>query len=295
MVNLELYRAFYTVAKCGSLTKAAEELFISQPAVSQAIKQLESQLGTTLFKRTHRGMELSDQGGKQIFNIVEKALTDLDSAENKLKEINNTASGTLRISASDTIFSYALIGKIAEYHAKYPDVKINLISCTTSETIELLKDKKCDIAFLNLPIEEKDVNLSGVFMPLHDIFVCNENYKELANQVQPLRSMHDYPLLMLDMNTVTRKAIIQFAHSIGVHLHPEIECGSLELMIQLAKNGVGIACVSKEYVKRELDEKSLFEIPTDPPLPARAVGIAFPKNQNLTFAVKEFIKLFNEE
>ncbi len=295
MVNLELYRAFYTVAKCGSLTKAAEELYISQPAVSQAIKQLESQLGTTLFKRTHRGMELSDQGGKQIFDIVEKALTDLDSAESKLKEINNTASGTLRISASDTIFSYALIGKIAEYHAKYPDVKINLISCTTAETIELLKDKKCDIAFLNLPIEEKDVNLSGVFMPLHDIFVGNENYKELANQVQPLRSMHDYPLLMLDMNTVTRKAIIQFAHSIGVHLHPEIECGSLELMIQLAKNGVGIACVSKEYVKRELDEKSLFEIPTDPPLPARAVGIAFPKNQNLTFAVKEFIKLFNEE
>ena len=92
-----------------------------------------------------------------------------------------------------------------------------------------------------------------------------------------------------------KKAIFEFAHSIGVHLYPEIECGSLELMVQLAKNGVGIACVSKEYVKRELEEKSLFEIKTDPPLPARAVGIAFPKNQNLTFAVKEFVKLFNEE
>ena len=77
MVNLELYRVFYAVAKCGSLTKAAEELFISQPAVSQAIKQLESQLGTTLFKRTHRGMELSEQGGKVIFDIVEKALAAL--------------------------------------------------------------------------------------------------------------------------------------------------------------------------------------------------------------------------
>lgn len=295
MVNLELYRAFYTVAKCGSLTKAAEELYISQPAVSQAIKQLESQLGTTLFKRTHRGMELSEQGGKVIFDIVEKALADLDSAENKLKEINNTGTGTLRISASDTIFSYALIDKIALYHAKYPDVKINLISCTTTETLEYLKDNKCDIAFLNLPIEEKDVNLSGVFMPLHDIFVANENYKELSNEIQPLHTMHDYPLLMLDRNTVTRKAIFEFAHSIGVHLYPEIECGSLELMVQLAKNGVGIACVSKEYVKRELEEKSLFEIKTDPPLPARAVGIAFPKNQNLTFAVKEFVKLFNEE
>ena len=104
MVNLELYRVFYTVAKCGSLTRAAEELFISQPTVSQAIKQLEGQLDTPLFNRTHRGMELSEQGGKQIFDIVERALGQLETAENKLKEINQTATGTIRISASDTIF-----------------------------------------------------------------------------------------------------------------------------------------------------------------------------------------------
>ena len=225
MVNLELYRVFYTVAKCGSLTRAADELFISQPAVSQAIKQLEGQLGTSLFNRTHRGMELSERGGKQIFDIVEKALSDLDAAENKLKEINSTATGTIRISASDTIFSYVLIDKIAQYHEKYPSVKLNLINCITTETLELLKNNKCDIAFLNLPVDDKDFNLSSVVMPLHDTFVANERFATLAEGVQPLKSMHDYPLLMLDTNTVTRKAIIQFSHSIGVHLHPEIECG----------------------------------------------------------------------
>lgn len=294
MVNLELYRVFYTVAKCGSLTRAADELFISQPAVSQAIKQLESQLGTPLFNRTHRGMELSEQGGKQIFGIVEKALGELDMAENKLREINSTATGTIRISASDTIFSYVLIDKIAEYHEKYPDVKLNLINCITTETIELLKNNKCDIAFVNLPIDDKDFTLTSVVMPLHDTFVANERFKTLAEGVQPLKSMHDYPLLMLDTNTVTRKAIIQFSHSIGVHLHPEIECGSLELMIQLAKNGVGIACVPKEYVRRELaEDKTLFEIKTEPQLPARSVGIAFPKGQPVSFACKEFFKMFN--
>ena len=294
MVNLELYRVFYTVAKCGSLTRAADELFISQPAVSQAIKQLESQLGTPLFNRTHRGMELSEQGGKQIFGIIEKALGELDMAENKLREINSTATGTIRISASDTIFSYVLIDKIAEYHEKYPDVKLNLINCITTETIELLKNNKCDIAFVNLPIDDKDFTLTSVVMPLHDTFVANERFKTLAEGVQPLKSMHDYPLLMLDANTVTRKAIIQFSHSIGVHLHPEIECGSLELMIQLAKNGVGIACVPKEYVRRELaEDKTLFEIKTEPQLPARSVGIAFPKGQPVSFACKEFFKMFN--
>ena len=112
MVNIELYRVFYTVAKCGSLTKAADELFISQPAVSQAIKQLESQLGTSLFNRTHRGMELSVQGGKLIFKQVEEALALLDAAENKLIELKTTASGTIRVGATDSIFSYILAYKI---------------------------------------------------------------------------------------------------------------------------------------------------------------------------------------
>ena len=124
MVNLELYRVFYTVARCGSLTKAAEELYISQPAVSQAIKQLEHQLGTPLFNRMHKGMELSAQGGELIFGDVSKALQLLGNAEDKLTEITQSATGTLRIGASETIFQYLLSEKIVEYHKLYPQVKI---------------------------------------------------------------------------------------------------------------------------------------------------------------------------
>lgn len=87
MVNLELYRVFYAVARCGSLTKAAEELYISQPAVSQAVKQLENQLGGKLFIRTHRGMELSEPGGRQMFEAVEQALRILDGAEARYAEL----------------------------------------------------------------------------------------------------------------------------------------------------------------------------------------------------------------
>ena len=106
MVNLDLYRVFYTVAKSGSLTKAAEELYISQPAVSRSIKQLETQLGITLFTRTHRGMQLSANGGELIFNEVEKALNLLSDAENRIAEMKTSATGTIRIGASDTIFEY---------------------------------------------------------------------------------------------------------------------------------------------------------------------------------------------
>lgn len=296
MVNLELYRVFYVVAKCGSLTKAAEELYISQPAVSQAIKQLETQLGGKLFNRTHQGMELTETGGKQIFDTVEKALKLFEEAESKYSELKDTATGIVRICASDTVSTHFLLPYIKEYHQKYPNVNLILQNCTSSETIELLKNNKGDIGFVNLPIDDTDINLSNTVMQLHDTFVASENFKELTDGVIDLKRLQDYPLLMLELSTATRQAIVSFAHSQGIHLHPEIELASLELMVQLAKNGIGIACIPREFVSHELnEEKSLTEIKTNPTLPTRAIGLALPKKENMTFAVKEFIKLIGKE
>lgn len=295
MVNLELYRVFYVVAKCGSLTKAAEELYISQPAVSQAIKQLETQLGGKLFNRTHKGMELTETGGRQIFDTVEKALKLFDEAESKYAELKDTATGMVRICASDTVSTHFLLPYIKEYHEKYPNVNLVLQNCTSSETIELLKAGKGDIGFVNLPIDDTEINLSNTVMQLHDTFVCSDKFKELTDGVVDLKRLQDYPLLMLELSTATRQAIVSFAHSQGIHLHPEIELASLELMCMLAKNGIGIACIPREFVSHELnEEKSLIEIKTNPTLPTRAIGLALPKDKNLTFAVKEFIKLLSK-
>ena len=292
MVNLELYRVFYTVAKCGSLTRAAEELYISQPAVSQAIKQLETQLGGQLFNRTHKGMELSETGGKQIFPIVEKALKLFDQAESKYSELKDTATGIVRICASDTVSTHFLLPYIKEYHEKHPNVNLILQNCTSSETIEMLKNGKGDIGFVNLPLDDSEIYLSNIVMHLHDTFVCSDKFKELTDGVVELKRLQDYPLLMLELSTATRQAIVSFAHSQGIHLHPEIELASLELMTSLAKNGIGIACIPREFVRHELEEeKSLLEIKTNPVLPTRAVGLALPKSDDLTFAVREFIKL----
>lgn len=295
MVNLELYRVFYTVAKCGSLTKAAEELYISQPAVSQAIKQLEIQLGGQLFNRTHKGMELSETGGKQIFKTVEQALRLFDDAENKYAELKDTATGIVRICASDTVSTHFLLPYIKKYHEKYPDVNLILQNCTSNETIELLKNKKGDIGFVNLPIDDSEINLTATVMQLHDTFVANEKFSELTEKVVDLKRLQDYPLLMLELSTATRQAIVSFAHSQGIHLHPEIELASLELMTELAKTGIGIACIPREFVSHELEKGCLKEIITEPSLPTRAIGLALPKNESMTFAVKEFIKLINEK
>ena len=184
---------------------------------------------------------------------------------------------------------------IKEYHEKYPNVNLILQNGTSSETIEMLKNNKGDIGFVNLPIDDTDINLSNTVMQLHDTFVCSAKFKELTEEVVDLKRLQDYPLLMLELSTATRQAIVGFAHSQGIHLHPEIELASLELMTMLAKNGIGIACIPKEFVRHELEEeKSLMEIKTNPSLPTRAIGLALPKNANLTFAVKEFLKIISK-
>lgn len=294
MVNLELYRVFYTVAKCGSLTKAAQELYISQPAVSQAIKQLEGQLGVTLFNRTHKGMELSASGGKPIIRQVEEALALLDGAENSLSELKTTATGTVRVGATDSIFYHLLADKIAEFSARYPAVKLELLSSTSPYTVSQLKEGKCDIAFVNLPMQDNDVKFYGTVSHLTDIFVAGEKYSSLKDKPLPLSRLQELPVLMIEENTVARKALKNFTDTVGVNLYPDIEVANWDFMIKLVIKGMGVGCIPREYCEEEIKDGRLFELNVTPSLPTRGVGIALSKNAPLSFAMKQFIEMFKE-
>lgn len=294
MANLELYRVFYTVAKCGSLTKAADELYISQPAVSQAIKQLENQLGVPLFNRTRRGMELTAQGGKVIFSKVEEALSLFGEAESLISQINTCATGTIRIGASDTIFEYFLADKIVRFHEQFPAVKIELLSDVSPRTLEDLKNNKCDVAFVNLPIQlESDLTLYGDFMRLSDIFVTSDKYPELLNRVVPLAEVAKYPLVSLDKNTVASQSLTRFLSTVGITIEPQMEIGSWDLMKRLVMRGMGVGVIPREYVEKRLEEGSLFEVKTDPQLPVRSVGMVLAKNAPISYALRVFIQQFD--
>ena len=294
MANLDLYKVFYTVAKCGSLTKAAEELYISQPAVSQAIKQLENQLNVPLFNRTHRGMELTAQGGKVIFSKVEQALALFNDAENMISQISTCATGTIRIGASDTIFEYFLADKIVRFHEQFPAVKIELISDVSPRTLEDLKNNRCDVAFVNLPIQlDNDLTLYGDFMRLSDIFITSDKYPDLIGRNIPLSEIAKYPLISLDKNTVASQSLNRFMQSVGITLEPTMEIGSWDLMKKLVSNGMGIGVIPREYVERRLEDKSLYEVKTDPALPARSVGMVLAKNAPVSYALRVFIQQFD--
>ncbi len=293
MVNLDLYRVFYTVAKCGSLTRAAEELYISQPAVSQSVKQLENQLGVSLFKRTHRGMELSENGGKLIFKEVERALELFNEAENRIEQTKQDATGAIRIGASDTIFEYFLADKIVDYHGKFPAVKIELMADFTPDTIEKLKANKCDVAFVNLPIEiDSELHLEENCARLNDIFIASDKYAELSGGAVSLEKLKKYPLIVMDKNTVARRTLEAFLRSVGVELNPSIEVGSWDLMKRLVARGMGVGVIPRQYALREIQSGELFEVKTDPVLPVRSIGMLLPKNQPVSYALHSFIEYF---
>lgn len=290
-VDLELYKVFYTVGKTGNLTKAAKELYITQPAVSQSIKQLESQLGGRLFVRTPKGMKLTEGEGEMMFGYVEKAIDLIRSAEKKFMQMKNLAIGTLHIGAGDSLIKYHILDKINLFHEKYPQIKIQLTNCTTMGALDLLKTGLIDVAFVNLPVEDSVLNIKEIGR-VRDCFVTNSKHKSLTLESQSLHVLTDHTLMMLDKNSNSRRNVLNFLKENGVDVTPDIELGNLDLLKEFAINGLGIACVVKEYVQKEIDEGLLIEVKTTPELPSRGIGLATLKNVPTSFAVNEFISLF---
>lgn len=241
-------------------------------------------------------MELSAQGGKIIFDEVEKALELFQAAENRLSEIQSSAVGTIRIGASDTIFEYFLADKIVDFHERFPAVKIELMADFTPDTIEKLKANRCDVAFVNLPITvDEELELEGNCMRLNDVFVAGEKYNELAGKKVSLADLKKYPLILMDKNTVARRFLDTFLSSVGVKLQPSIEVGSWDLMKRLVRRGMGIGVIPREYAQGAIADGTLFEVQTDPVLPARSIGMLLPKNQPISYALHSFIQYFRKD
>ena len=293
MINLELYRVFYTVAKCKSITKAAEELFISQPAVSQAVKSLESQIGGKLFNRVSRGMELTEPGGREMFEKVSKAIELLDSAEKDFTELKEVASGSVRIAAAANVINFFLLKYIKMFREAYPNVSLTFLNGTSKECIDLVKEDKADVGFANLPINNNGVVFTGQTGKIHDVFVASDKFKELFNKEIKLDYLSNYPLLMLDNTTMTRNKIDDFLSDLNIKLTPDMEFGSVEILTALAVNGLGIACVPREYIQNQIESGKLHVLNVTPSLPTRAIGVVTNKQKTYGFAVNEFLKILN--
>ena len=289
-VNLEWYRVFYWIAKTGSLSRAAERLHITQPAVSHTVKQLEISLGGQLFFRTTKGVTLTKEG-EVLFHYLEQAFNYVEIGEKAIAEMNQLNSGEIAIGASDTLCKHFLLPYLERFHERHPSVRIRVTNRTTPETLALLKEGKIDFGIVSLPASDKQVDFRES-APLQDCLVGGTLYRELAaGRATPIDALNEYPLLLLEAGASTRRYLDDYAASHGVTLKPEFELGSIDLLVQFARSGFGLAFVIRDYVQEELRTGELVEIPLNPPIPARHIGIATLRGVPLSSATKSFLQL----
>ena len=288
--DLDLYSIFCTVARCGSLSHAARELYVSQPAISQSMHRLEYMLGCTLFTRTSRGITLTSEG-RMLYSYASKAVSLISAAEDKLNRMRTLQSGTLMIGASDTLCQSFLLPYLDSFHAQYPDIRLQVTNRTTPETVELLKVGKVDIALVNLPVDDDALSVREI-LKVHDVFVaCDGHYGHLKNHKVSFADLIKEPLVLLERASNSRKYIDDFASLCGLTITPEIELGAHSLLVQFAKIGMGVACITREFAGEPLENGELFEIELETPLPSRSIGLISLEGVPLSAAADRFISI----
>ena len=291
-INLELYKTFYYVAKNESISRAANELLISQPAISKAIKTLEDQLNTNLFIRKRDGVELTE-AGEAIYKKIKDAMDLINSAENDLKTLTNMESGTINIGASKTIIHEFLMPYIKSFHKAYPNINIKIYTDKTSDIIKKAKMGIIDVIFTNLPYNLPQEFNEFKLIDLHDCFVANEDFSEYKNKKLTIKDLENLPLLVLTKGTATRIRLDNFCEENNIHIKPAMEFSSNTLIKEFTEEGFGIGLLNEEHIKEELQSGKLFKLDINLTLKEKYLGMVYNK-ENKSLVAKNFIKYIKD-
>lgn len=284
--NLDLYRVFYSVATHGNISKAANELFISQPAVSKAICNLERSSGITLFSRNSRGVKLTKEG-EVFYQYVKSALNQIYEGERVLTKLKNKEIGIIKVGISSILCKNFLVPRLKNFIQKYPQIKIIINNKTSSETLKLLDDGKVDIAIVSTPCDYFHYNFVEIFK-IQDIFVASKGYINSHN-IENLEDITSYhTLMLLEEGNVSRKYIDLYFNQNNIHIKPDIELSNMDLLVELAKVDLGITVAIKEFITNELSDGPLIELPIKPSIPCRSIVMLSHKSTPLSIASQAF-------
>lgn len=292
--NLSLYRIFYTVAKTGNISKASKELFISQPAISKSISKLESSLDVTLFYRNSRGVVLTEEG-RILYKAAATAFETLEAAGERIDKIKTLGIGHIRIGVSSTLCKYLLLPYLKAFLEEYPHIKITIACHSTFETLQALEENKIDIGLIGRPSELKDIEFYPV-KEIHDCFVSTKSYLDnLSIRQGGLTEdilFQKGTIMLLDEKNITRVYIEKYFEEHNIKTNQVLEVSTMDLLIEFARIGLGVACVIGEFVEGDLLSGALTEIPLEKPIGKRDVGFAYSTKYPVTGAMQKFINFY---
>lgn len=288
-INYELYKVFYYVATSLSFSEASKHLFISQSAVSQSIKTLERKLEQPLFIRSTKRVQLTP-AGKVLLKHIEPAMNLIQRGENQLTDRQSLGLGQLHIGASDTICRYLLVPHLKQFHKKYPKVPIKVTNATSLACVDLLEQGKVDMIVTNSPNARLNQSyIQKTIWEFWDVFVTNPTYFPLGNQELSLSEIKDYPILTLDRKCTTSEFLHNLFLQHQLELLPDVELSSNDLLIDLAKIGLGIAFVP-DYCLLS-NSKDLITLKVKEKMPSRQIVAAINPSLPITDATVKFLEL----
>ena len=290
-VKLELYRVFKEVAETGNISLAAKNLYISQSAVSQSVKQLETALQARLFARSPRGVSLTWEG-QMLYQYVRSALGLLATGEDKLSQAQQLLLGTLTIGASDTVTSFFLTPFLETFHRQHPGIRLKIVSGRSAKVLSMLRSGAVDIAFASSP-SEPGLSTWSCFAT-HSVFVAGSGYDCDFDHVYTRQEIADFPLILLERKASSRVFLEQYFLQSGITLTPEIELSSRSLLVSLAKIGLGVAGVTREFVQDALDSGEIRQLRTDFNIPARSVDMCTLREVSPTAAASAFMEMIRQ-
>ncbi|MBD5497987.1 MAG: LysR family transcriptional regulator [Lachnospiraceae bacterium] len=290
--NLSLYHIFHEVAVCGNISAAARSLFISQPAISKAILKLEHNLSTTLFLRSSRGVRLTEDG-ELLFRQVDAAFHAIGQGEELLKKNLELGVGSLSIGVSTTLCKYMLLPYLKTYIQENPHVKLSIFCQSSAETIAGLESGRLDIGLVGESDKMGELSFKPV-EEIQDMFVTTKEYmshlKERSTGGDKDLFSHA-TLMLLDKKNFTRQYVEKYLLLQNITPEQQLEVTTMDLLIEFAKLGMGIAGVIRNFVEKELTDGTLIPFPVAEPIPKRKIGFAYKMQANPTAAVSGFLAL----
>lgn len=292
IANTEWYRVFLHAAETSNLTKAAQNLHMTQPSVSYAIKQLEEALGVGLFDRLSKGVRLT-QEGHALYQHVRQAFDELDSAERRLKNLKQFGEGRLRIGANGAIVKDFLLSLLDRFHARYPDIRIQLSQERTSSIVERLKKGSLDLGFVHLPVSDEEIHIIDSRTSPY-CAVVGTAFADWARRPLRTEELTELPLLLLSPGSSTRSFIEGWFRSQGVEAEADFELNSLDMLAEFAERGYGTAFLPRAFVASRISDGSLLELRTETPLPDRYIGVAVRKQVSPSLAAGAFLEMLQQ-
>ena len=290
IANLDYFKVFYYTAKCGSVTKAAGELSISQPAVSQSLKQLEKSLGVTLFQRAAKGVRLT-QEGKLLYSHVERGYAQIEQGVEKLRQMQNLELGEIRIGASDMTLRFYLLPFLEKFHEKYPDIKVIVTNAPTPETLKLLREGRIDFGVVSTPFERQESVKAVTVREIEDVFVAGRRFLPYKNKMLDFQELEKLPMIFLENNTSTRSFMDRYLAGMGVELQPEFELATSDMIVQFALRSLGVGCVVRDFAKEALESGLLFELRFNKMIPKRQLCVVADSRATLSMASDKLLEI----